>query len=347
MNIILDATGAGFGGLTYFVENLISEIVFAEEVTKVYLIGIRIENSSEKLHCISSNHARRPMRIISNAYSVFKLRSMVDSYLISISPSLSSLSWYKLPWIQNYNDVQFLSKYFTISLSKKIYRSLIYKICGHFSTHNVAISETTAYELVKHGILHQSPKVIYLSGAIERMHLNESIDLLIIGHSKHKNFRWVLRCIEEMRENISNVVCLVAPAFNELQDLKSDLKSDVKSGNIQFVSNLSNLQYTELINSAKVVVMNSEPGTEGFGLPLAQALFLNKNIVHSLDSALIEICGELGEVLLGKSIAEDSSKIFAAINKSTNGTVGWSLENRLWCDVATDYIKLLYLVKNS
>lgn len=187
--------------------------------------------------------------------------------------------------VQNFNDFQSFNQNIQLSFTKRTYRRLVYRVSIHLASSITCISQTTKSNLLAMFITEKAIKVIELSGEIPMLQVTEEFDFLVIAHSSHKNAGYVLELMsQDSFLSQKRIAVLGKYLANDVSLLRTKSKMNLK----RFEA-ISEKEYIYLINSSKVIVMNSEIGTEGFGLPIAQAIFLGKSSVISQDPALIEI----------------------------------------------------------
>ena len=334
--LIIDATGVGFGGLTLLFQKTLDEIEMYNEITTIVVGGPTVVTKNTRVVQKRKSKNSRLIAILSSFFYLLSLRRKRNALLFSLSPSLSSIAWLRKPFVQEINDLQSFNSKVKISTFLRLYRRICYYFSLQIATKVITISQNSKQEIIKHFNLRKSIDVIPLSGEIPKMNLENIYDFLIIAHSQHKNAGYVVQLLDVDKFAGCNVAILGDTVL-----AKKVTSRQFQSDRPRFhaFSKISDNEYYALLNASKVVVMNSEPGTEGFGLPVAQAIFAGKNVVTSNDRALQET-GLGSSLILTGDISQDRQILYGAITVA-NSSNSIFLE-RTWKEVVSDMVDVFY-----
>lgn len=334
MRLLIDASGVGYGGLT----RLANELDTALTASKVPHRTIWRASSSAK------NRSGAGLDLLRAFVLAFKLRKSYDT-MLCLSPSIVALAWWGKHVIVNYNDLQTFIPGFEVSASKRAYRYLIYKLLWLNADLVTAISHTTADGLTALFGQKKVVEVIPLCGELSEgvppeQALNdripEAVNFVIPAHSKHKRAELALAALASDELSDATALLLAGPRLDELTRTCAALGVE---GRVAVLGHLSDSQYRQTLTRAGTLVMLSYG--EGFGIPVAEALTLGKNVVTSNDPALRETaCG------LGFSVdPENRRQLISRLVESLNSDEGsdqiiYPLRDRSWHDVAEDYLRM-------
>ena len=235
--------------------------------------------------------------------------------------------------VQNFNDFQSFSDNLKLSILKREYRWIVYKLNLRLATCITTISQTTKINLLNIFNPVKAVKVILLSGELPRLRIVDEFDFLVIAHSSHKNAAYILNLLS----NDTFFSKMKIAVLGNYYSMEGSLPQSFSELNLTRFGKVSDSEYVHLINSSKVIVMNSEVGTEGFGLPIGQSIYLSKSSVISQDPALVEIGEKCSFQLSGiqnldVEILKNAYEALPGFNSIYN--------NRMWCDVATEIVQL-------
>jgi len=177
--------------------------------------------------------------------------------------------------------------------------------------------------------------VLPLSGEIPRTFDEDKYDFLIVGHSQHKGASYPLNILQNEIFAGSRIAVLGVEG-------RYQLETELNASHLtySFFSNVTDNEIFEIMNNSKVIIMNSKFGTEGFGLPVAQGIYLNKNVVTSRDPALLETGKGYSHFFSG-NINQDTDILIAAVGSPSNFKNLYSY--RTWEDVMGDLLDILKL----
>jgi len=328
IHLIIDATGVGFGGLRYFLDKVIANIPRDENLS-VHVIGSDLDSNQV-------NVTNRWKLLFYSAYKLIKLRKTPNSILFSISPSICSLAWFGKPIIQNINDLQSFLPKVKINLFKRAYRWAVYSLVLRIASGITSISHETKGKIPELFRSKKKINVIYLSGELSSAQKLESYDFLIIAHSRHKRANYILELLSHERFRDKSVAIL-GREYSPTKMLTCG--SFVK--NLQTFINLSDDDYADLFYASKSIVMFSEIGSEGFGLPIAQAIYAKKNSFISQDPALKEISKGCSLVLINDINADRNTLAHLPREMRSHENVFMS---RSWKDVADDFLRYILMI---
>ena len=235
--------------------------------------------------------------------------------------------------VQNFNDFQSFNENLKISTLKREYRRIVYKLNLRLATCMTTISQTTKINLLNIFNPVKAIKVIPLSGEITRLRVVNEFDFLVIAHSTHKNATYILNLLSNDPFLSKMKIAVLGNYFST----EGSIPQSFSELNLSRFGKISDDEYVHLINSSKVIVMNSEVGTEGFGLPIGQSIYLLKSSVISRDPALVEIGENCSFELSGtQSLDEEILKKAHETLSEFNSIY----KNRKWFDVALEIVQV-------
>lgn len=275
VNLVIDASGVGFGGLKLFLDKILLNIPNNEDFA-VSVIGAEAHSHDFRVG--------KWKTLLISTYKIMKLRKSSNSILFSMSPSICSLAWIGRPMIQNINDFQSFLPQVQVSIFKRVYRWLIYQLVLRISSGITTISFETKNRLLEFYEAKKETRIIYLSGEIPHSTASPIYDFLIIAHSKHKRANYILELFshESFRDKR---IAIIGREFNP--SILSNCSAFVCE--LRSFENISDDEYAELLCRSEAIIMFSEIGSEGFGLPIAQAIYSRKRSYISEDPALVEV----------------------------------------------------------
>jgi len=170
----------------------------------------------------------------------------------------------------------------------------------------IAPSESTKKDLIKYGINDKKIKVIY-----------ESYDLNLIKSPKVKrNKPFLLSVGNNARKNTENII----KAFLNLKDNNLDLvivgekhQKNLNYKNVYYTGFVSDKELGSLYKSAECLVYPSI--SEGFGLPILQAMAVDVPVVTSNLSSMPEVSGDAAVLVDPFSIEDISFGINKALKE--------------------------------
>jgi len=334
LHFVIDASGAYSGGLKFFAEK-IYQSAQKSNYDRVTFLSPELEaNTSGKgiLYRFmgSKNHK---IQLLVSLFRALYLKRDPAIRVLSISPSITNLVWRNSLTIQNLNDAQSFMEEVNVSRLIRLYRKLMVKFAIKFASEITTISESAKNSLTEIFSFPNDIHVVKLSGEIEKFRTSNFVDLIVLAHSAHKNADQVLSFLND-EQFIGYRVLILGRFFQP--ELKTQLNN---KGVICYeAEQLDDDSFALLINACNCLVMNSLKGSEGYGLPVAQALFLGKAVVTSGDPALAELGAE-EKFVFGTSVDENRQMIHQTLS-ITNSTEK-APSKRLWLNVWEEYEKFL------
>ena len=328
VHLIIDASGVGFGGLRYFLDKVIANIS-SDENLSVLVIGSNLDSNQVGV-------TNRWKLLFHSAYKLIRLRKTPNSVLFSISPSICSLTWFGKPIIQNINDLQSFLPKVRINLFKRAYRWAVYSLVLRIASGITSISYETKGKIPELFRVKKKINVIYLSGELSSAQKLQSYDFLIVAHSRHKRADYILELLSHEKFR-GKSVAILGREYSQAKMLTCG--SFVK--NLQTFYNLSDDDYADLFYSSKSIVMFSEIGSEGFGLPIAQAIYAKKNSFISQDPALMEVSKGCSSILFNDVNADRNTLANLPREMMSQENVFMS---RSWKDVADDFLRYILMI---
>lgn len=282
---------------------------------------------------IERNKVKRAIELVSGIFKVVLL-SRKNDLVISISPSVTSVLVPNRKLVCFFNDFQSFDKNIQISPIVRTYRRWIYWVMAKKSRNVVLISENSQKEFRTRYRRAQKTNVLLLSGEVEQQDTQKVFDYAVVAHSKHKRAELVLEAIStDPTLQTSKILLLAGPRQKELQSFVSRFHATL---DVLVLGAVTDRQYEEKVGSARVLVIASIG--EGFGLPAAQAIFRNQNLVTSLDAALLEVSKDYGIA----ADPLDKQSFSKALKTSLHASHSQSIySRRTWREVQGDLENIL------
>lgn len=327
--LLVDCTGVGFGGLTEASSQVLLNLASLKSykilvVTDNLELAIKVRHPNIKVKLFTRF---RILNLMNSFLWILCIRLTKKSeYFLSFSPSLPSLAMGRHEGVQFVNDLQFLTQSHGI---KYLYKRLILNLVIRNTKKIAVISDATRLRLDSYKQIKSQIRTIYLSGELKikiETAPTPLYDFLVIGHSIHKRGEKFLEICRNNRMFNARIVFLQGQRHVDVQKFH-ELK------NLTFRGAVSSDEYASLLANSRSLVMFSEPGTEGFGLPVAQALYLGRKTIISGDPALSEIS-------MGSSRILDEEVDLITLEQlnldSVENQMKWPLRDRTWLNVAAD-----------
>lgn len=190
----------------------------------------------------------------------------------------------------------------------------------------VAISEQTKNDLIT--FYNISPeKIVVVYNSVD-VHFQKGISdntiqeklpsnyILTVGNIvERKNHTTLLKAYNDVSKDISEDLVIVGRGA-----LKEKLQAEIRelgiSNRVHFIENISTAQLVSLYQHAKLFVYPSL--FEGFGIPVAEAMFCKTPIITSNISSLTEVGGNYASYFSPKNTEELSEKIKTALSTKNN-----------------------------
>jgi len=308
MKILIDAIGAGDGGISKIRRELVKGLPKTVEAIDVGRLNIR--KFSPYLYL--NRTLEFVFRILDIVFGFIRIyyKSKKCEAVLCLSPSLSSLGA-RAPLTTIVHDFAHENDSLRISPWVRFYRKTVYLLVLKKSSKLIFVSEVmlTNYQdkLLSEGKTVDSSHfcVISPSGELTSKHneiseiaalLSNNKKIVIVpGHTDHKGVKQAIRTCASMPENFFFAILTGKRTALDIDRYKNSLilqslNHELLSKNLLFMRWLSEEEYTWLLKNSHALLMLSE--YEGFGLPVRQALFCGTPQVISNDPAMFEAsCG--------------------------------------------------------
>lgn len=331
MRVLIDATGVGYGGLRRLTAELEKQLT--KSGVSFHIVHREAVTGSSQRATISS--------LLKAMHYVFSSRAKYD-VLLSLSPSIVGIAWLGKKTVSNFNDFQSFLTNYELDPLRRAYRRLVYRIAWQLASAVTTISQHTAADVRRRYGVAKPIEVVPLSGALEippnLEHLQPEFDFLLPGHSAHKRVELALQALTFDRLKDTTALVLAGPREQELNGLVSRLGLNDR---VKVFGALSNVDYVQTLMSGRALVLLSFG--EGYGLPVAEALFLHKAVVISQDQALVETGGDAVLIADVDDIENVVRTMSAALSQS-HSSDGYEqphpIRERTWADVAQEFIRV-------
>jgi hypothetical protein len=297
MTTLIDASGAGIGGISLFLYEVINnwpqnESLIVIGVTKDKEANfIRLNHREVEVFTVSEN---RILGIFQTLLLGFRKRGLVNSILL-ISPSLTA-AMYRENTSVIIHDFMYIDKPEFVSRLTKLYRKISYRISIRRCQKIIFVSETTKLKFNSIWSTNNRESrviapVINLETRLEKIEFleNEIITgkklVVVPAHSRNKGHKFV----EDCRKYLDDTIKLVFLTGGEYERSASPLND---SGSSVYLPWISNQQYSWLLHNSSCMVFLSE--YEGFGIPVIEAKYVGLPLLISKDPALIETAAGYG-----------------------------------------------------
>jgi len=201
------------------------------------------------------------------------------------------------------NDLMTVTGQVKNSFKRKILMDIYFRLLKHHAYKIIAISNTTADELIKNYNI-QRDKIVVIPPIIEdppQKYLNYnrkkklSIRLIFIGANRtNKNIITLIKAIEILLNKKQKVLLtIIGPYSNNDIDKLSIIGSKLLSiGYLRILSNVSSeVKYSELVHSDFLVLPSFQ---EGFGMPCLEAFSVGVPVICSDITVFREVTNGYG-----------------------------------------------------
>jgi hypothetical protein len=315
MTTLIDASGAGIGGVSLFLNEVINNWPQNESLIVIGVAKnketnfIRFNPGGVEVFTVSEN---RILGIFQTLLLSFRKRGLVSSILL-ISPSLTA-AMYKENTSVIIHDFMYIDKPEFVSRLARLYRSISYRISISRCQKIIFVSETTKLKFnsiwsTKNRESRVIAPVTNLETRLEKIEFleNEIIAgkklVVVPAHSRNKGHKFVEECRKYLDDTI-RLVFLTGGKYERSASLINDNGSSV------YLPWISDQQYSWLLHNSSCMVFLSE--YEGFGIPVIEAKYVGLPLLISEDPALIETAAGYGVSIdpnLPQYVGEEINKL--------------------------------------
>jgi glycosyltransferase involved in cell wall biosynthesis len=305
MEIIIDASGVGIGGIGVFLEEVVKNWPAKDDLL---VIGVtesrarnlhRAQNGGLKIITVSENRFLGLLMSIFAAYRNYGSNTKI----LSMSPSLTSLAFRKKDTVI-IHDFMFLDAPQFVPRINRIYRKASNTISLKKSKKFIFVSATTASRYLQMrnrdfkeftiisptcGLKEITKAIPILNDALK----NERKIVVVPAHSANKGVNHIKKSLPYFDEEILIVL------LTGNKRLQANMQSQDK---IMRLGWISDEEYSWLLRSASCLAFLSD--YEGFGIPIIEAMQVGLPLVISSDPALMETAKEYGLVVQSNSPIE-------------------------------------------
>jgi glycosyltransferase involved in cell wall biosynthesis len=291
MTTLIDASGAGIGGVSLILNEVVKNWPQNEPLILIGVVKgkekdfVQFHHRDVQVFTVSKN---RILGILQTLLLGLKVRSSVSSILL-MSPTLTAVS-YKKNTTVIIHDFMYIDKPEFVSRLNRLYRKISYRISIRKCQQIIFVSEATKhrFDSIWPAINRKSliiVPVVNLVTILEKIEFLENEILagkklvVVPAHSRNKGYKFV----EECRKHLDGRILLVFLTGSQSKEGTSLLK---KSTNSVYLSWISDGQYSWLLHNSSCMVFLSE--YEGFGIPVIEAKHVGLPLLISRDPALIE-----------------------------------------------------------